>query len=151
MEFSRQKSGMGSHSLLKGSSQSRDWTQISESLAPQADSVPSEPPGKPGCHRILVPMRRLRLRGPWLAWSPEAAFLQSWDRSSAPSGPRALLQVQLYPWLWVLALQQLRPQSSAAGPPWAPLRPGDPVPLPPWEQNSPPPSPIGVAIMLSSS
>ena len=35
---------VGCHALLKGSLQSRDWTQVSEL---QVDSLPSESPGKP--------------------------------------------------------------------------------------------------------
>ena len=45
--FPGQNTGMGSHSLLRGSSQPRDWTQVS---ALQVNSLPSEPQGSP---RIL--------------------------------------------------------------------------------------------------
>ena len=39
-----QNTGVGSFSLLQGSSQPRDWTQVP---ALQADSLPAEPQGKP--------------------------------------------------------------------------------------------------------
>ena len=44
MEISRQEYWSGLYFLLRGSSQPRDWTR-SPSL--QADTLPSEPPGKP--------------------------------------------------------------------------------------------------------
>ena len=39
-----QNTGVGCHAFLRGSSQPRDWTQVS---CIWADSLPSEPPGKP--------------------------------------------------------------------------------------------------------
>ena len=47
--FPGQTTGVGSHSLLQGSSQPRDRTQVSHL---QADSLPAEPQGKPKNTRV---------------------------------------------------------------------------------------------------
>ena len=79
--------GVGSHSLLQEYSQPRYWPQ---SPALQADSLPSEPPGKPNSSPGLVAKSYLTLVIPWTVahqapLSMEFSRLEYWSGLTFPS------------------------------------------------------------------